>query len=257
LNRSAILLLVCLTAVAAPLLWPHSPLAVIALLVLAHAAIFLPIFVPRLDWSGPVVTGFETTERAVWLTIDDGPDPRDTPAILELLARHGARATFFVVGERAERWPDTVASLAAAGHTVENHSQRHSVATSWCQGRRELVREIEACSAVVARLTGRRPTCYRPPVGFKSWSLSPTLERLGLHLVQWSARGFDGLRDFCPDRVARRILAQVRPGAILLLHQGVTDAGGEPLSPQLLERVLQRLSDDGYRCVVPEPSQLR
>ena len=84
--------------------WAH-PLLAIGVLFFSHMLILFPTLVANCQWWGPVVTHFETTQREVWLTIDDGPDPIHTPRMLELLQRFNARATFFVIGERATRFP--------------------------------------------------------------------------------------------------------------------------------------------------------
>jgi peptidoglycan-N-acetylglucosamine deacetylase len=246
------------------ILWGRSiPLALplaLALVGLAHAAILLPIFVPRLAWLGPVITRFEPAApgaRAVWLTIDDGPDPRDTSIILDLLARHGARATFFVKGELAARYPEELRRIVAAGHTIGNHSQTHPAAFGWCMGPAGLDREVRGCNAAIEAATGAATTLYRPPVGIKSPALHPVLRRLGMSLVNWSVRAFDGVAGYRPEAVRDRVLARVHPGAIIVMHQGIQTADGRPLSPQAIEAVLVGLGERGYSCEIPAPDRLR
>ncbi|MBK8261014.1 MAG: polysaccharide deacetylase family protein [Nannocystis sp.] len=248
-------------AAASPLLiaaaWSWSWTLALAIVGLVHAAVLLPVFMPRLGWLGPVVTRFETEKPEIWLTIDDGPDPVDTPIFLDLLDRYAARVTFFVKGELVVRHPEWAAAMAARGHSVQNHTQTHPAGWFWCYGAAALRRELSACNAAVAQATGATPTLFRAPVGIKSPLLHPQLDRLGMRLVAWSVRGFDGVRGFDPERVAGRLLAKLAPGAIFVMHQGIRDDAGEPLSPRGLERVLEELRARGYSCTIPPPEALR
>ncbi|MCA9658721.1 MAG: polysaccharide deacetylase family protein, partial [Myxococcales bacterium] len=193
----------------------------------------------------------------VWLTIDDGPDPADTPAILDLLDRYGARATFFLKGERAAAHPDVVKAMVDRGHQVQNHSQSHPTRFFWCAPPATVEREIRGCNAAIAGAGAPEPVLFRAPVGIKSPALHPVLGRLGMRLCAWSIRAFDGVSGFDPAAVEARVLGQLAPGAILCMHQGVRDRGGAPLSPKGLERVLAGLSERGYRCEIPALDRLR
>lgn len=256
-TRPLIFALVAATPPLMVLLWERSIPLALALFALAHAAILLPIFLPRLGWLGPVITRFDSDARAVWLTIDDGPCPRDTAIILDLLDRHGARATFFVKGELAARYPEELRRIVERGHTIGNHSHTHPTAFSWCMGQAGWRREVGECNAAIAAATGASPTIFRPPVGIKSPALHPALRRLGMTLVNWSVRAFDGVAGYDPRVIGDRVLARVHPGAIIVMHQGVRDAAGEPLSPRAIEAVLRGLGERGYACEVPAPERLR
>src|SRR5262249_41962590 len=121
----------------------------------------------RSQFFMPVVYRATTRERAVALTFDDGPDPVVTPAILDLLAQHGARATFFVVGSRAAEQPDLIRRIHAAGHTIGTHTQNHRLGFHFGWGA-TVRREIEEAFAVVERLVPERPSLFRPPHGVRS-----------------------------------------------------------------------------------------
>lgn len=210
------------------------------------------LFVPNAQGVVRMHQRFRPVGKDVWLTIDDGPDPEDTPRILALLAEHGARATFFVIGEKAERHPELIGAIVAAGHEVAHHTQTHPLATFWCAGPRRLARELDTTLAVLAA-QGVRPRRFRPPAGIKSPWLGAALRSRSLTAVGWSARGLELWADDV-ELVASRTLQGLVPGAILLLHEG-------PRVPAAIRvvaigRVLERLRLDGYRCVVPEPEQL-
>ncbi|HEY0947410.1 MAG TPA: polysaccharide deacetylase family protein [Opitutaceae bacterium] len=211
------------------------------------------VFVPRAQGLGRVYRRFDTSRREVWLTIDDGPDPADTPRILALLARHGARATFFVIGRKAAAHPELVRAIVAAGHEVGHHTQTHPLKTFWCAPPARVRRELDQACAVL-RAAGVAPRWFRPPAGHKSPWLHPALAARRLPCVAWTARGLErsGLD---VEGVAARLTRRVRPGAILLLHEGPRVPA--PIRVAAIARVLEHLSAEGYTCVLPEPEQLR
>jgi peptidoglycan-N-acetylglucosamine deacetylase len=158
-----------------------------------------------------------TLDRAgVALTFDDGPHPRGTPAILEVLGNAGAQATFFLVGEQVVRWPAIAAEIAAAGHTVGFHCDRHRNLlrlTPW-QTADDLRRGWER----VAEATGTAPVLYRPPYGVLSAAALGLARGRGWRTVLWTSWGRDWQRRATPASIAGRLAAGVRPGAVLLLH---------------------------------------
>lgn len=244
LVHGAALLGLCL----APQHWPWPVLA----LVLNHAVLTVTGLWPRSQGLGPNVTCLPAASAArgeLALTIDDGPDPAVTPAVLDLLRSHGVRATFFVIAERAQAHPELVRRLLAEGHAVENHSHRHRHHFSLL-GPGGFAREIEAAQAVLTRLTGHRPTCFRAPAGLRNPFLDPVLHRLGLHLVSWTRRGFD-TRERDPAKVLARLTRGLQPGDILLLHDShcAVAATGRPVILEVLPALLEQCRRAGWRWV--------
>jgi len=233
-------------AAAALALAGHWPLA-LATVVASHLLMLWATLVAGSALLGPVVTHFATARREVWLTIDDGPSA-DTPALLDLLDAHAARATFFLVGARAAAEPALVREIARRGHGIGNHSAQHSAAWFWAASPRVLEREVGGAQAVLAHLGGSAPTQFRCVVGMSNLFVAPALQRHGLLRVAWSARGYDTVNP-APQRVWRRLQRGLRPGAILLLHEGAAHGA----SAATLQHVLQQLTAQGYRCVLPEP----
>lgn len=224
------------------------PWVALGVLFLSHLLILFPTLVANCQSWGPVLTHFETPRPEVWLTIDDGPDPIHTPRMLEVLQRFEARATFFVIGERALQFPAELESIRAAGHEVANHSASHPGGTFWCLPPSRIAREIDRCS-VSTRY-------FRAPVGLKNFFVHPALERRRMELVGWTVRGLDTVsRD--ADAVAARILREVKPGAIILLHEGRRTATDPDFHPRCLERTLAALTKANYRCILPRPELLR
>jgi peptidoglycan/xylan/chitin deacetylase (PgdA/CDA1 family) len=186
---------------------------------------------------------------AVALSFDDGPDPDVTPRIMDLLERHGATASFFCVGHRAERWPDIVRDIARRGHSVENHTQRHPYAFA-CFGMRGLRREIATAQATLSRIAGRAPRFFRAPAGLRSPLLDPVLSQAGLRLTSWSCRGHDCVRRD-PEAVLRQITSRLRDGDIVLMHDGscARMRDGTPVVLAVLPRLLDHLRDCGLRAM--------
>ena len=173
----------------------------------------------------------------VALTIDDGPDPQVTPQVLAILAQHGARATFFCIGERASAYPELCRSMLAAGHRIENHGARHPTLCS-LSGPAGWRREILDGQHILQRITGQTPHFYRAVAGLRNPFLDPVLHGAGLQLASWTRRGFD-TRERDPDKVLQRLTHQLAAGDILLLHDG--NAARTPLGEALIVTVLPRL----------------
>lgn len=201
---------------------------------------------PRCRWWGPQLLEMDTAEKEVWLTIDDGPDPEDTPVLLDALDAHGAKATFFLIGEKAARWPELAREIARRGHMVGNHTMTHPQYAFWRLGPRALARELDLASSTLRDILGEEPALFRAPAGMRNFFLHPLLRARGLPLIGWSARGLDG-HDTDRERILRRVLRGVRPGAILLLHEGKRDAAGRPLAQDCVPRLLEELRARGYR----------
>lgn len=230
----------------------NAPTVAVTLWLLPDALLAYHLFVPRSQGLVRMPRRFATVRREVWLTIDDGPDPEDTPRILELLAAHGARATFFVVGVNAARHPELVRAISAGGHEVAHHTQTHPLTTFWCAAPARVGRELDT-ALVVLRAAGERPTRFRPPAGIKNLWLATALRARGLTCIGWSARGLERSGGDA-GAVADRVLRGLAPGAILLMHEG-------PRVPvairvEAIRRLLERLRELDYRCVVPTAEQL-
>ena len=216
--------------------WPIG----IGILFVGHVFLVIGILVPNCKWLGPVITSFEKDKKEVWLTIDDGPDPTDTPMILDLLDRNAASATFFLIGEKAAAHPELVAEILRRGHSIGNHTQTHPAFTFWRLGPVQTRYEIELCQATL----GARPVLFRAPAGMRNLFVHPVLNALGLKLVGWTARGFDG-RETNAAKVVARIQRHLRPGAIILVHESF------PVTKHVFPELMKHLKKEGYTCILP------
>lgn len=231
------------------LVWPHSPPLAILILAASHALLLYPTLMPNVQWLGPVVTSFDPEGRQVWLTIDDGPC-EDTLPLLDALDARAARATFFVKGELARARPDLVQAILARGHGVANHTETHPAASFWCLTRGRIAREIEGCSEAIRTITGSEARWFRAPVGMKNPAVHPLLHRRRMRLIGWSIRGFDSVSRESAS-VVRRIVPRVRPGSIIVMHQG------RSISTQTISAVIDSLLTQGYSFVIPSDDRLK
>ena len=182
------------------------------------------------------------------LTFDDGPNPATTPRVLALLAEHGARATFFVLGQKALAHASLVRTIAREGHTVGIHGHVHDRLYS-LRSARFVERDLERACAAVEQALGATPTLFRPPVGFVSGAVAVAAERRGLTLVGWSARTLDGWSGTPPERVLARATATLENGAILVLHDAAERDDRVPASLDVLGELLGRVRERGLRAV--------
>ncbi len=216
---------------------------------LSHALLIYPIVRPNVQWLGPVVTRFATERNEVWLTIDDGPTD-DTGAVLDLFDSYAVKATFFVKGMLADRHALVIEEMVRRGHSVANHSQTHPSASFWCSLPGRVASEIDDCNQALKNITGTMPRWFRAPVGMKNPAVHPALARRGMRLIGWSVRSFDAVLSD-PDVILKRMLPNLTPGAIIVLHQG------REHSVRVLERVIVELQARGYAFVIPDDAQLR
>ncbi len=154
---------------------------------------------------------------SVALTFDDGPNPAMTPRLLDLLDRHRARATFFLIGRFVEAEPGLAAEIAARGHLIGNHTATHPALVWKTPGR--IADELRRCQDAIERATGRRPIWMRPPYGFRGPHLQSVARRAGVgRIAMWSVTGYD----WTPQPADRLIgrLGRVRGGDVVLLHDG-------------------------------------
>ena len=234
--------------IAAPAVWPWALGAV----ALNHALVTATGLWPRSTWLGANIRRLPEAAAArgeVSLTIDDGPNPEVTPAVLDLLDAAGARATFFCIAEHAQAHPQLCREIMRRGHSVQNHSHRHSHTFSLL-GLRGIKRELTRAQDALAQITGQRPRFFRAPAGLRNPFLAPVLHELGLELVSWTRRGFDTVkRD--PADVLARLTRGLRAGDILLLHDGhgARTAAGRPVVLEVLPALLQRFQSAGLRAV--------
>jgi peptidoglycan/xylan/chitin deacetylase (PgdA/CDA1 family) len=211
---------------------------------LSGAGVGLGVSFPQWQFFGESVCRVRTDQKAVALTFDDGPDPESTPVLLDLLARRNIRATFFCIGERVARQPELARRIVARGHAIENHSHRHQF---WANllGEEKLEADLAQAQEEIRRVSGRTPAWFRPPMGLTNPRVFRVTRKLGLGIAGYTARGLDRRADG-PERIVARLRRGLRPGAILLLHDGGVPAARLTATVTAL---MDMLETEGYHCV--------
>ena len=217
--------------------WPLTgPTAIGLFLTPLLCLYFVFVFVAPWTWSLPIATRLPTTEKTIALTFDDGPSPETTPFILDILRERGATATFFVLGERAERAPKLIARIVAEGHALGLHGYSHQPLVL-CSRRKFQAELNHAAHSLPAQSFP-----FRPPHGFKNLPMAYWAKQMGMTLCAWSLNPRDYKTDD-PERIAQTLLSQLHPGAIVLLHDGPANAA----TVKALPLILDGLAVQGYQ----------
>lgn len=195
------------------------------------------------QFFGDIVASVPCTAPVVALTLDDGPTPDGTARLLELLARHGVRATFFLTGAALEQFPDAGRRIAAAGHQLGNHGYSHS--RMLLKSSSFIREEVESTDARIRAAGFEGEILFRPPFGKKLLGLPWYLRSTRRTTVMWSIEpeSTPGVEQ-TPEGLAAHVLSSVEPGAIVLLH-AMTDPYGE--KQRALELIIEGLHQRGYR----------
>ena len=208
---------------------------------------FIPGIISRIFGYRVFRKGTGRNEYA--LTFDDGPDPRFTPLLLDLLQRYNAKATFFVVGSNAERYPDLIQRIHDEGHLIGIHNYVHK--TNWLMRPATVRRQIERTNEIIYNIIGERSTYYRPPWGIVN--LFDIAKRRQVQIVLWSAMFGDWREKLGVERLTEKMLSKLNPGEVMLLHDSGTTLGADPDAPEnmlvALERTLQDAEKRGLRSI--------
>lgn len=187
------------------------------------------------------ICSFETDEKEIVLTFDDGPDREVTPAVLYVLQKWDVPATFFCIGKKVEQEPALVRCIFEDGHAIGLHSHSHSYFYdfySYSGFKKDLIKNQD----VIQEIIGHRPRFFRPPYGVTTPFMHRAVTSLRLTVIGWSIRSLDTLiKD--ENKLYNRVVQRVEPGAILLLHDHLTS------TPRLLDRLLEYLKEEDYRVV--------
>lgn len=195
----------------------------------------------------------ETDEKVVSLTFDDGPDREMTPRVLDVLKEYGIRATFFLIGKNADKYPDIVKRIVAEGHIVANHTYSHK-GTFPLSSHSCVRKELTDCNNSIKAIIGKKPKLFRPPFGVTNPIIGKEARNAGFQTIGWSIRSLDTIEGRSRKEVCDSIVANLHPGAIILLHDRCkdTDILLHNLIPSIIERgysfipIDEILKDDIY-----------
>lgn len=223
----------------------------------------MPNLAPRtrlLGFLAPVVPGAAAdlgvvrrlpAAAGVVLTFDDGPHPEGTPAVLEVLAREGVRATFFLIGEQVQRRPELAARIAADGHLVALHGHRHRLQARLPASVVEA--DLRRGAAALEDAVGLHPAWHRPPYGIYSPAGLQSVRAMGLMPLLWSRWGKDWRKFTTPARIAGRATRGLAPGEVILLHDAdfYSARGSHRRTVEALPRIISELKRRGLDTVLP------
>lgn len=182
-------------------------------------------------------------KKRVALTFDDGPHPRYTPQILDILAEYGVEATFFAVGTNAEMYPKLIAREVAEGHEVGNHTYNHYHTANL--DAETFRRDVMACDSVLHKITGENVRLFRPPEGVCTEEIRTFCEQKNYRIILWSV----DTRDWAHtpvDTICRNVMENTKNGSIILMHDFI---GKNSPTPAVLRRIIPELQEAGFEFV--------
>lgn len=174
--------------------------------------------------------------KSVYLTFDDGPVPKHTGFVLDVLKAYGALATFFCIGENAERHPDFIESILASGHSLGNHTYHHL--NGWKSPLREYLANIEKAATVIPS------TLFRPPFGRINMEQGRRLLK-NYRVIMWDVLSYDFETSVTPERCYKNVISYTRPGSIVVFHDSAKAA---PNLEKVLPAYMDFLMSEGYEC---------
>lgn len=194
---------------------------------------------------GEIVWEVPTNEKLIAITFDDGPDPKYTPLILDLLDQYNAKSTFFAVGSRATQFPELAQRIANEGHELSNHTFSHlylrgNVATD------QYLNDIMKTQNIIAELTGTYPRLFRPPGGYYNEKIVHIAKQAGIQIILWSWH--QDTKDWKrpgPQVIASNVLKNIKNGDIVLMHDHVRLSQ----TVDALKLILPELEERGYKLV--------
>lgn len=226
--------------------------------------VYYVYFSPTSQVVGPVVARAKTSGKIIALSFDDGPNEPFTGAIADTLAKHSVHATFFCVGQNVERSPESLKRLARAGHAIGNHGYSHSITTQLSNSR--AIKEVERTQEIIYSTIHERPALFRPPWFFRTSTMLSAVQKLGLTTVTGTFGSYLEVFQVPRGYMAQQAVKKVRPGTILVFHDGFDNKGGKRgetagavaiLIPQLLQAgytfvtIPELLSLPAYKGISP------
>lgn len=190
----------------------------------------------------PVLCKGERNDKVVALTFDDGPNEETTPRVLDILKQHNIKATFFLIGQKAEKYPHLVQRMVDEGHIVANHTYSHRGVFPISRSRK-VIDELQKCSDAIAGIIGKYPKLFRPPFGLTNPIIGTVVRQLDMQVIGWSIRSFDTVQKHKEENICGRVIGKLHGGAVILLHDRCKDAD------HLLQRIIEEIESKEYKVV--------
>jgi len=182
----------------------------------------------------------ERDQKMLSISFDAAWGNEDTQQLIDILGKYHIKATFFVVGDWVDKYPESVKALSDAGHEVMNHSNHHDHFSQL--SREEIISDVNACNDKIEAVTGVRPTLIRPPYGEYDDNVITAIRSAGLEPIQWDVDSLDW-KDLSADEITRRVTGKVQAGSIVLFHNAALH------TPEALPGIIDALLQQGYTFV--------
>ncbi len=176
------------------------------------------------------------------LTFDDGPHPVMTPKVLDVLGKHGVKATFFLVGGNVVKYPELVRRMVREGHLVCSHSYGHDVGFTYSSAA-NVQADLEKCRTAIENIAGKSPLLFRPPFGVTNPNIGKAVGRAGMKCIGWSIRSLDTVAGTPREDVVRKVMKKLHNGAVILLHDRCDEAD------IMLDEIIGQIKGRGYGFV--------
>ena len=218
------------------------------------SGISLAVVIVLVFWlvNNPAIVGASATKRqlpvycvqrddkVVAISFDAAWGNEDTQTLIDILGKYGIKATFFLVGDWVDRYPESVAALSAAGHDVMNHSSTHAHFSKLSED--EIVADIEKCNSKIEALTGVKPTLFRCPYGEYDDHVINAVNSIGMTAIQWDVDSLDW-KGISAEEISNRVISKVQPGSIVLFHNAAEN------TPEALPVIIEKLLSEGYTII--------
>lgn len=200
----------------------------------------VPVLIASFTQRPMPICRVQTEEKKIAVTFDTDTGNGETDRLIDVLRRYSVKATFFVVGAWAERYPQSLRALAAAGHEIGNHSDTHPHMPKLSGA--EMLRQITACGARVQSVTGKAPALFRAPYDDYSSLVIETAQTASLQCIQWNIDSLDW-KNIPPNEMTKQVVSQAQPGSIILFHNGALN------TVTALPDIFSALQTQGYTIV--------
>lgn len=179
-------------------------------------------------------------EKVVSVSFDAAWGNEQTQTLLDILKDNNVKSTFFLVGMWVDKYPESVKAISDAGHDVGNHSNTHPHLPQLAM--EKITSQIEDCNNKIEKITSKRPILFRPPYGDYNNNVIDATNNLKMHCIQWDVDSLDW-KDPTPDEMINRIKSKIKPGSIILMHNGAKN------TPAALPKILKMIKEEGYSIV--------
>ncbi len=184
--------------------------------------------------------GREENDKVISISFDAAWGNEDTQQLIDILGKYNIKATFFLVGEWVDKYPESVKALHDAGHEIMNHSDSHPHMSKL--SREQILKELNACNDKIEAITGVRPILFRAPYGEYNDTVLSTAESIGMYTIQWDVDSLDW-KNPTSSQIASRVIERVVPGSIVLFHNAAVN------TPGALPTIIETLQSQGYKFV--------